>query len=332
MRYRDDMDLTNDDLIEMYSLMLLTRRFEERLLQLCVEGKSFEGLHPSIGEEAVGIGACYGLREDDYVLPTLRTRGAFMARGMSLKSQMAGAFGRSTGSAKGNTDSHHSGDHDKGIIWGTGIIGAQFPVTTGIALANKLKGNDSVVICFFGDGSSFEGEFHEALNFSAVQKLPVIFVCNNNLYAASMPFSQSSQKDIADFAYGYGIPGVIVDGMDIVAVNKVVQEAVERARRGKGPSLIECKTYRFLVHYSLGKQGLRSGHIEFRPQEEIEAWKKKCPLKRLETELLEKRILTKEKTKEIENRIMGEINDAIDFAEKSPFPEGPKNIDELYAE
>jgi TPP-dependent pyruvate/acetoin dehydrogenase alpha subunit len=326
------MTLTNNDLVEMYRLMLLTRRFEERLLELCRVGRSCEGLQPSVGEEAVGVGACYGLRKDDYVLPTLRTREVFMVRGVSLRAQMAAAFGRTTSPTKGKTDAHHSGDLDKGVIWGTGIIGAQFPVADGVALVNKFRRKDNVVVCFFGDGASFEGEFHEGLAFAAVQNLGVVFVCDNNLYSASMPFSAASRaKTIAGHAAGYNISGVVVDGMDVMAVHKAVQKAVERARKGKGPSIVECKTYRFLVHFTRGDDGVTVGHREFRSQKEIEDWKKKDPIKRLETGLLKRRALSKERIAKIEQKIKEELDDAIDFSEKSPFPDGREALNDVYA-
>ena len=326
------MNLSNENLVEMYTNMLKSRRFQEYLLELCAEGRSYEGLQSSIGEEAVGVGACYGLRDDDYVLPTLRTREAFMVRGVSIRSQMAAAFGRVNGPGKGKTDSHHSGDHEKGVVWGTGIIGAQFPVAAGIALANKMRGKDNVIICFFGDGSSFEGEFHESLSFAAVKDLPVVFVCNNNIYSASMPYVESSKvENIAEHAKGYGIPGITVDGMNVISVNKSVQEAVERARKGEGPSIVECKTYRYLVHYSRGKQGLISGHIEFRPKEEIDAWKKRDAIKRLESILIKEGVLNKEKIDKIEMSIKQEIDDAIEFAESSPFPKPEEALEDLYS-
>jgi TPP-dependent pyruvate/acetoin dehydrogenase alpha subunit len=187
-------------------------------------------------------------------------------------------------------------------------------------------------VCFFGDGATFEGEFHESLVFAAMYDLPVVFVCNNNLYAASMPFSKVSKvENIAEYAKVYGIPGVVADGMDVISVHSAVNKAVEDARKGNGPSIIECKTYRYLVHYSRGKQGLISGHTEFRSKEEIEEWKKRDPIKNLEKKLLKDKILDNKKIEEIKKEIMDKINEAIDFAERSPYPEKEEVMEDVFA-
>lgn len=317
--------LKKEDYLKIYRLMLLTRHTEEMMAEYYSHTPYPETPHSSTGQEAVAIGACYGLRKDDLIIPSLRTRGAFLAKGVSSRKMMAGAFGKATGAARGKATSHHLGDLSMGVVSGTGIIGSHLPVGVGTALAAKLRGKDYVTVVFFGDGASNRGDFHEALNMAAIYKLPVVFVCENNLYAISTPQSYAMAiKDIADRAAGYGIPGVIVDGNDFFAVYEAAQKAYERARKGEGPTFIECKTYRWRPH---------SGRdvCDSRPPEEVAEWKKRCPIERFTKFLLGEGIASEEELKTVEQSAIEEVKDAIRFAEESPLPEGEEALLNVYA-
>jgi len=321
------MELTNDELIEIYRYMLLARLFDERVIERCRmhDGGVIELPHSHIGQEAIGVGACYKLRRGDYILPSLRTRPALLMR-IPAKEQMAGIFGKATGPARAKVTTHHIGDNERGIIGTTGVVGGHLCTATGVALACKLRKTDSVVLCFLGDGASNRGDFHEALNFASVKKLPVIFIVENNQYAMWTPISSHMAiENVADRAKSYGIPGVIVDGNDVLAVHRAVQEAIKRARSGNGPTLIECKTYRIRDHAELP-------YPERRPKEEIEEWKKKDPIKCFKEWLLEKGVLTEEMAKKIEKEIEAELDEAVKFAEESPFPEPEETLRDVYEE
>lgn len=318
-------ELNKQDYLEIYRLMTLTRHTEEMMAEYYTHTPYPESPHSSTGQEAIAIGACYGLRKDDLVIPSLRTRGAFLAKGVSSRTMMAGAFGKVTGAARGKATSHHLGDLSVGVVSGTGIIGSHLPVGVGTALAAKLRSKDYVTVVFFGDGASNRGDFHEALNMAAIYKVPVVFVCENNGYAISTPQSYSMAiKDIADRAAGYGIPGVIIDGNDFFAVYEATQTAYERARKGEGPTLIECKTYRWRPH---------SGRdvCDSRPPEELAEWKKRCPIQRFTEFITSKGIATEEELKAIEQRAIEEVKDAIKFAEESPMPAGEETLLNVYA-
>lgn len=317
--------LKKQDLIEMYRLMLLTRYFEEQIVEYHHHTPLPELPHVSIGQEAVAIGTCYGLKSDDKVCPSLRTRGAFLTKGISSRTLMAGAFGKVTGAARGKNTSHHMGDKKAGVIAGTGVVGGNISVGVGVALAAKLRKKDYVTVVYFGDGATNRGDFHEALNLAAVWKLPVIFVCENNLYAISTPVTHHmSIKNIAERGAAYGIPGVIVDGNDVLEVYKTAQKAYSRARKGEGPTLIECKTYRWRGHSERDPRDLR-------PKEEIEEWKGRCPVKRLKEYLLTERIATEQDLDDIFKKVKEEVEDAIRFAEKSPFPPAEEALQNVYA-
>ena len=241
--------LKPQDLLEMYRLLRLTREFEDRLCALWGHGGVVELPHGSQGQEAIAIGACYGLRPQDQVLPSLRTRGAFIVKGVPTSLQMAGIFGKVTGPARGKSTTHHMADPERGVLLGTGLIGSDIPVAVGAALAFKLQKKDNVVVNFFGDGAAQRGDFHEGLNFAGVFKLPVIFVLENNGYAEYTPLEKHFAGDnFACRAEGYGFPGERIDGKDVLAVYEAVQHAIARARAGDGPTLLECMTYRYRSH------------------------------------------------------------------------------------
>jgi pyruvate/2-oxoglutarate/acetoin dehydrogenase E1 component/TPP-dependent pyruvate/acetoin dehydrogenase alpha subunit len=317
--------LKDTDFVELYRLMLLTRRYTEHSLGWYRAGRLVQGLHPSIGQEAVGIGACYGLRAGDWVHPSLRTTEAFFARGVSLRQHIATMNGRIGGISRGKDTSHHAGYPDLGVLAGTGMIGSHIPVSVGAALALKMQGTDNVVINFFGDGASNRGDFHEGLNLAAVLHAPVVFVCENNGYAQTVPASVGSLiTDIAERAASYGMPGVVVDGQDVLAVNAAVQAAVARARAGGGPTLVECKTYRFETHYP--------SFPEDRPAEEVARWKARDPIHLLGATLRERGVLGPEAAEDIDAAILAELAEAIQYAEDSPWPEQSEALQHLFAE
>jgi TPP-dependent pyruvate/acetoin dehydrogenase alpha subunit len=320
------MELTEKDLLEMYRWMVLDRVFEEKTVALLKLGKLVGFHHPNIGQEAVDVGTCYGLRVDDTIMPTHRGKGKYFMKGVGIKVMMAGMFGRKNGSGKGRGPASHSGDNSIGLLAGTGLIGSGIPISTGAALAMKLRKKDSVALHFFGDGASNRGDFHEALNMAGVMKLPIVYVCDNNCYAMSVPTTCSMAiEDIAIRAAGYGFPGVVVDGNDLLAVNQATQQAIDRARKGEGPTLIECKTYRWLGH------NFNDPEL-YRKAEEKEAWKQKCPVKRFEEYLKGRGLLDDTKVKEVYRSVNEEIEEAVRFAESSPLPSPEDTLLDVYAD
>lgn len=283
--------------------------------------------HSSLGQEAISVGCVYPLRKDDQILPSLRTRGAFLVKGISSRTMMAGAFAKKTGAAHGKNTSHHMGDPSCGVVVGTGIVGGHVPIGLGTALAAKLQKKDYISVCFYGDGAANRGDVHESLNMAAVFDLPYIFVCENNQYAISTPLEKHTKvPDIALRAEGYGIPGVVVDGNDVLAVYDVMCTAIERARKGEGPTLIECKTYRWRNHSERDPRDLR-------PKEEIKDWiENKDPIRRYVDFLLHHKIAQQSELDELKQSAVDEVADAIAFAEESPFPQQETALTNVYAE
>jgi len=319
------MGVEKEKLLWMYRRMLTIRRFEEKVAELFAAGKIPGFVHLYIGEEAVATGVCAHLRDDDYITSTHRGHGHLIAKGGDPKLMMAELFGKRTGYCKGKGGSMHIADLDLGILGANGIVGGGLPIATGAALAAKYKGTDQVVACFFGDGASNQGTFHESLNLASIWKLPVVFVAENNLYAISFPQSRSMNvPDIADRAAAYDVPGVAVDGNDVLAVYEAAGEAIKRARAGEGPTLIECKTYRHRGHFE-GDPTL------YRPPEEVEAWKKKDPLPRFEAQLLDTQVITQDGLKRIDDEIVQMIEEAVRFAEESPWPAPEEILEDVYA-
>ncbi|CAK7005200.1 MAG: Acetoin:2,6-dichlorophenolindophenol oxidoreductase subunit alpha [Desulfovibrio sp.] len=306
--------LKKDDLLKLYRWMLLIRITEERMTQYHKHSPLPELPHSGIGQEAISAGTVLGLRLEDQILPSLRTRGAFIFKGISSRTMMAGAFAKVTGAARGKNTSHHMGDPKVGVVAGSGVVANHLPVAVGIGLAFKLRKQDRVAVAYYGDGGSNRGDVHESMNMASVMKLPVIFICENNGYAISTPATyHTGVKDIADRAKGYGMPGVVVDGNDVLAVYEAAEKAYARARKGEGPTLIECKTYRWLGHSERDPRDLR-------PVEEIEAWKKKCPILRFEKHLLKTKTADQKALDAIRKDVVAEVEDAITFAENSPLP------------
>jgi TPP-dependent pyruvate/acetoin dehydrogenase alpha subunit len=322
------MALTDGDLITMYRWMVLTRCFEQRACDLQYQRNLPELEHASIGQEAIGVGACYGLRPDDIVVPSLRTRAAFLVRGVTPERAMAAIYGKATGAARGKETSHHMGDKTIGLVAGSGVVGGSIAVAVGTALACKLQGTSRVTLCFFGDGASNRGDFHESLNLAAVQKVPAVFICENNLYALSTPASYHLPiPNVADRGASYGIPGVVADGNDVLAVHAAVQQAVARARAQEGPSLIECKTYRWRGH---SERDLKQGSY-YRTNEEVEQWKARCPIKRLREQLVSKGALDDASVRLIDEEINQVVEKAVAFAEQSPYPAPEEALENVYA-
>ena len=296
--------------------MVKIRKFEERIRQENRKGKLHGFLHLSVGQEAVATGACAALKKDDYITSNHRGHGHCIAKGGDLNLMMAELFGKATGYCKGKGGSMHIADPLLGIIGANGIVGGGIPIATGCALSSKLKKTNQVTLCFFGDGASNQGSFHESLNLASLWKLPVIYICENNLYAVSTHQSrQQAIKNIANRAIAYNIPGVVIDGNDVATVYEAVDKAVARARKGEGPTLIECKTYRWYGHCEADPPT-----TTYRTKKEEEEWKEKCPIKKLKSRLLDLNLLTDGQLTRLEQNIDLEIEKAIEFANKSPEP------------
>ncbi len=319
------MELSKEELIEMYRTMVRIRRFEERAVREQGRGKVFRHVHSGIGQEAIIVGACANLKAEDYVSGTHRGQGYLIAKGGRMDKAMAELYGKKTGYGKGKGGSMHVIDLSVGYLGQNGIVGGSIGIATGAALSAKMRGTEQVVLCFFGDGASNTGRFHEAINLASIWKLPIVYIVENNQYAISFPQSKSMNiSNIADRAVAYGIPGVIVDGNDPVAVYEAVGEAIARAREGKGPTLVECKTYRLRGHFEGDPQ-------VYRPKEEIEEWRKKDPLPRFREQLIKKGVLREEEAEEIEREALEEVDRAANFAEESPFPAPEETLEDVYA-
>jgi pyruvate dehydrogenase E1 component alpha subunit len=318
----------NRQLIDrLYRTMVRIRRFEEKLIDLKARGAIPGVLHLYIGEEATATGVCAALRTDDFITSTHRGHGHCIAKGGDLSKMIAELFGRSTGYCCGKGGSMHIADASIGILGANGIVGAGIPIAGGAGLSIRLRGTDQVVACFFGDGGANQGTFHESLNLAALWKLPVIFVCENNRYAISVAQSRStSVEDVFVRKEAYGMHGRMVDGNDVMAVHEATLEAAERARNGEGPSLLECKTYRWRGHY----EGEADRGRTYRSAEEIADWKSKCPIERFRKWLLEEALLAESDFDKIEDDIREEIEKAIRFAEDSPFPDPEEALTGLY--
>jgi len=314
------MSLTNEQLTTLYTNLVRARRMDEKLVQGLADGKTVSFFHSGQGEEAVGVGGCTFLRPDDYVYYHHRGHGLahIISKGGSPKEFIAEHYGKATGSC-GGIGAIHSVDPALGILGFSGTIGSAFPVSLGWGLAAKKNGRQQVTVCFFGDGASNRGTLHEAMNMAAVMKLPIVWVCHNNLYAQYMPLRDAfPSEDITSLAVPFRMPAESVDGQDVVAVHEAVQTAVARARAGEGPSLVECKTYRYRAH----AEGVPDiAHYEPRPESEIEAWKKRDPVILFGQRLMEDGVLTRGDLDRIEAEAASEMDAAERFAADSPSPD-----------
>lgn len=321
---------SKEEHLEMLRKMLLARHFEQRLSREVKEGNpNIRGLvHLYVGEEATAVGVCAALEAEDYILTTHRNHGHVIAKGADPKRMMAELYGKATGYSKGKGGSMHIADPSLGIMCANGIVGGVIPMATGVALGSKRLAHNRVTAVFFGDGASNEGTFHESLNLAAIWKLPIIYVCENNLYGGATPTSYHlAVPDVADRAKGYGIPGIIVDGNDVIAVREATAEAAERGRKGLGPTLLESKTYRWHSHM----EGRRDAFDPFRKQEEVDAWKLRDPIATYRAKIIAMGILTGEEADGMDRDALGMIDEAVAFAEQSPAPSPEEALTEIFA-
>lgn len=312
-------------LLSLYRIMVTIRKFETLAGEMFAGGKIPGFIHLSIGQEASSAGVCSVLRPDDYLTTTHRGHGHVIAKGGDLKRMFAELMGRQTGYCKGKGGSMHIADFSIGILGANGVVAGGFPIAVGAGLSIKFRKTDQVTVCFFGDGASNRGTFHEALNMAAIWKLPILFVCENNCYASTTRTSYAcSVLDIASRAKGYGIPGVSVDGNDVLAVRSAAAEAVLRARKGEGPTLLENKTYRLRGHFEGDPQ-------KYRNQAEVAEWEQKNdPIIRFATILKKKNILNNELEKEIQEKVEIELMEAVKFAEESGFPKPEEAVEDMF--
>ena len=319
------MVMNKEKMVEIYRKMVTIRTFEYKVKDLFAQGKIVGALHLSIGEEAVPVGVCSALKSGDYVLSNHRGHGHCIALGVDVKRMMAELFGRETGVCRGKGGSMHLADFSVGMLGASAIVGGGLPLAVGAGLSSKIRKTDQVTVVFFGDGASNQGTFHESMNLAAIWRLPVLFVCENNQYAESTPVTKAMLvKNVADRAAAYGIPGRVVDGMDVLAVHEATEEAAKKARDGHGPVLLECKTYRYLGH----EEG--DPWTTYRSETEVEEWKKKDAIQRLKKNLIEKGIITEDETCNIENEVQKLVEDSVKFADESPWPKPEEAFKDVF--
>ncbi len=319
--------ITDEVLLDMHRRMVRIRVFEETAGKMMENGKIPGALHLYVGEEAVAAGVMVHLSDQDYITSTHRGHGHLIAKGGEFKYMFAELYGKVTGYCKGKGGSMHVSNLAIGMLGANGIVAAGTTIAMGAAFSCKFKKTDNVTVCFFGDGASNEGSFHEAANMAGLYKLPCVYVCENNGYGEYTPQAKHQPiVDVADRAAGYGMPGVVVDGMDPVAVYEAAGEAIERARRGDGPTLLECKTYRYYDHV-----GVRGMGLSYRTDEEVEQWRKKDPVDTFEARLAEQDILSPEAAQAIHAEAQAEVDAGIEFAEASPYPDPASVTEDVYA-
>ena len=310
------MDFSSAKQFDLHRRMVRIRLFEEAAGRLAEANKLPGFLHLYVGEEAVASGVCGALNDDDHITSTHRGHGHLVAKGGDFNRMMAELMGKSTGYCKGKGGSMHISDTSLGMLGANGIVGAGSPIAVGAAFANKYRGKGQVAVAFFGDGSTNIGAFHEAANMACALHLPIVFACENNEYGEFTPRDKTMAiTDVVDRAAGYGMPGVIVDGMDVIAVHEAAVEAVERARQGGGPSMIEAKTYRFYNHHGVQNLGLK-----YRSDEEVAVWKQRDPIFTFEDRMIENGVATRANFDDIWAELRADIDTAIQFAEDSPYP------------
>ncbi len=308
--------------------MVRIRHFEEAAGRLAEESRLPGFLHLYVGEEAVAAGVCTALNDDDQISSTHRGHGHLVAKGGDFERMMAELMGKATGYCKGKGGSMHICDLDLGMLGANGIVGGGVPIAVGAGFANKYRDDGRVSVVFFGDGASNIGAFHEAANMAAALRLPVVFVCENNEYGEFTPRDRTMAiTDVVDRALGYGMPGVIVDGMDVIAVHEAATEAVSRARSGQGPSFIEAKTYRFYNHHGIQTLGMK-----YRSDDELAEWKKRDPIDMFEARLADSGVLTTKAAQAVHERVAEAVEQAIAFAEESPLPDAASMYEDVYSE
>lgn len=317
--------VSQDKLLSLYHTMLLIRRFEEKVHQLFLKGEMSGTIHQYLGQEAIAVGVCANLRKEDWITSTHRPHGHALAKGLSARSLFCELLGKAEGCCGGKGGSMHLGDPAHGMLPAIAIVGGGLPLAVGLALAFSYQGTDQVAVAFFGEGASGEGAFHEALNLASLKKLPLILVCENNLYAASTPFALGSPvQRVAERASAYGLPGETIEGNDVLSVYQATQRAIKRARGGEGPTLLECLTYRFCGHS-------RSDPAHYRPKEEIEAWKKKDPLLLFQNYLLKQKIATQKELEVMDEKVQEELKEAWAYAQAAPLAPLKSAWEDVYA-
>jgi TPP-dependent pyruvate/acetoin dehydrogenase alpha subunit len=322
------MDLTPTEHLAMHRSMVRIRLFEEAAGKLMEEGKMPGFLHLYVGQEAVAVGVCQALRVDDHITSTHRGHGHLVAKGGDLARMMAELMGKATGYCGGKGGSMHINDLSLGMLGANGIVGAGVPIAVGAGFRNKYRGSDQVAVAFFGDGSTNIGAFHEAANMACALQLPVVFVCEHNRYGEFTPSEMTMAiSDVVDRAAGYGMPGVIVDGMDVLAVHEAATQAVAMARRGEGPSLVEAKTYRFYNHHGIQNLGLK-----YRSDDEVTAWRERDPVFTFEARIIEAGIATRDQLDAVWAEVRALLDEAIAFAEESPVPDDEQLLVGVYTE
>ncbi len=322
------MQLSEEVLLDMHHRMVRIRHFEEAAGRLAEESRLPGFLHLYVGEEAVAAGVCTALNDDDQISSTHRGHGHLVAKGGDFERMMAELMGKATGYCKGKGGSMHICDLDLGMLGANGIVGGGVPIAVGAGFANKYRDDGRVSVVFFGDGASNIGAFHEAANMAAALRLPVVFVCENNEYGEFTPRDRTMAiTDVVDRALGYGMPGVIVDGMDVIAVHEAATEAVSRARSGQGPSFIEAKTYRFYNHHGIQTLGMK-----YRSDDELAEWKKRDPIDMFEARLADSGVLTTKAAQAVHERVAEAVEQAIAFAEESPLPDAASMYEDVYSE
>ena len=319
---------------ELYMLMLrrmmLIRKFDETVKDLVQSAELVGMAHCYIGEEAVAVGACTALRDEDYITGNHRSHGHPISKGGDVRRAMAELLGKATGYCKGKGGSMHLADFDIGILGESGIVASALPVAVGAAMGSKMQNNDRVVISFFGDGASNQGACHEAMNLASIWKLPVIFLCENNQYAVTTSFKETvSTENVSDRATAYNMPGVLVDGQDVMAMHEATVHAVQRARAGEGPTLLEAKTYRYEDHSEGLNRILRE---PYRTEEEIEFWRQRDPIDIHSKWLLENDVAIQEEIDKVQNDVYEAIGDALQFARESPYPDEADLFTDLFAD
>jgi len=318
--------LSRKILIDLYTTMLTIRRFEERVVQEVYAGNVPGFVHSYIGEEAIAAGVCIHLKKEDRIVSHHRGHGHCISKGADMRRMMAEIYGKRTGYCKGKGGSMHIADFSIGMLGADGIVGAGLPIATGAALAAQLEGKGRIVAIFFGDGACQEGEFHEALNLASIWKLPLLFVCENNQYGVNTSAEYSlGARDINRMPEAYHIASRAIYGNDVERVYQAAGDALARLRKGNGPYFLECKTYRWHKHY------LSKVLEDLRPQEEIDAWKKKCPVAVFERKLLERKILSPIKVKVIDKNILAQVEEAHTYALDSPYPRSQDALEDVYS-
>jgi len=323
----DHLELPAELLRRMFRFMALTRELEDRLeRKLYRQGKIVGGVYVGRGQEAIGVGSCIQTRPDDLICPSHRDMSAFLIRGMSPERILAQYMGRRDGFTRGRDGNMHMGSMEHGVIPFVSMLADNVPISAGIALSMRMRREDRVVLCYFGDGATSRGDWHEGLNLACLHKLPVVYFCNNNQYAYSTPLKlQMAVTDVAERAQAYGIPGRVVDGNDVLAVYHAAREGILRARAGQGPMLIECKTFRMTGH---------SAHDDaaYVPRELFEEWQAKDPISRFRRHLIESGACSSEEMERTIQEVVRQVDSAVEWAERSPFPAPEECLEGVYHE